>query len=143
MNVKKLLANPRFRWESHTAPDPDRLEQFLRSAPDNLPRTYVKFIQQTNGGTGPNPFDTGPLEIWPVERVLERNEALDIAHHMPGFFAFGENGQGSVYLFDLREPDGAPVCSIDAGASEDAEPKLLRKSFSEALESTMLVRERI
>ena len=143
MNVEKLLANPRFRWESRPAPDSDNLEHFLRSAPDNLPRTYVKFMRQTNGGTGPNPFDTGPFEIWPVERVIERNEALDTVHQLPGFFAFGENGQGAVYLFDLREPDGAPVCSIEAEASDDTDPKVLRKSFSEALESTMLVRERI
>ncbi len=141
MNVDKLLANPRFRWEPRTAPGPDALEGFLAEAPDNLPRTYVKFLRKTNGGSGPNPFDPGPLEVWPVEELLERNARLGLAERAPGFFAFGGNGEESVYVFDLRAPDGAPVCSLSRDESEP--PKLLRGSFSEALESTMLVRTRI
>jgi hypothetical protein len=139
MNIEKLLANPRFRWERSSAPDPVNLQKFLQSAPANLPRTYLRLLKESNGGRGPNPFDAGEFVLWAVEQVGERNDRLGVADRHPGFFAFAENGAGRVYLFDLRAPDGAPVCSISADASADEDPKQLRNSFSEALESMMLV----
>jgi hypothetical protein len=139
MNVEKLLANPRFRWERAPAPDPQTLQSFLRSAPPNLPRTYLRLLQQTNGGRGPNPFDAGPFELWPAEEVVRRNQRLSLAERAPGYFGFADNGAGRVYLFDLRASDGAPVCSIAADPADGDEPKQLRGSFSEALESMMLV----
>jgi hypothetical protein len=139
MNVEKLLANPRFRWERAPAPDPQILQGFLRSAPPNLPRTYVRLIQQTNGGFGPNPFDSGPFALWPVEEIERRNQRLGLGERAPGYFAFADNGGGRVYLFDLRASDGAPVCSIAGEPSDGEEPKQLRSSFSEALESMVLV----
>jgi hypothetical protein len=139
MNVEKLLANPRFRWEREPAPDPQTLQSFLRSAPANLPRTYVRLLQQTNGGTGPNPFDSGAFALWPVEDVPRRNQRFGLAGRAPGYYGFADNGAGTVYLFDLRAPDGAPVCSIPAEPVEGEQPKQLRGSFSEALESMMLV----
>jgi hypothetical protein len=96
-------------------------------------------IQETNGGRGPNPFDAGWFELWPVDEVARRNHRLAIAERFPGFFAFADNGSGRTYLFDLRAPDGAPVCSIGSDPLEGEEPKQLRSSFSEALESMMLV----
>jgi hypothetical protein len=139
MNIEKLLANPRFRWESAPPADPAALQSFLRSAPGNLPRTYVRLLQQSNGGRGPNPFDSGPFELWPVEGAVARNARLGVAERTPGFFAFADNGAGRVYLFDLRASDGAPVCSIASDPVDAEEPKQLRGSFSEALESMMLV----
>jgi len=141
MNIEKLLANPRFRWEREAAPDPVSLEKFLQSAPSNLPRTYVRLLKASNGGRAPNPFDEGDFVLWPVEQVGPRNDALELERRCPGFFAFAESAGGRVYVFDLREPDGAPVCTISADPSSGEEPKQLRSSFSEALESMMLVRD--
>jgi SMI1/KNR4 family protein SUKH-1 len=138
MNIEKLLANPRFRWERAPAPDPQILQDFLSSAPPNLPRTYVRLLQQSNGGSGPNPFDSGAFALWPVEEIGRRNQRFGLAERAPGYFGFADNGAGRVYLFDLRAPDGAPVCSI-AEPADGEEPKQLRSSFSEALESMMLV----
>ena len=121
MNVDKLLANPRFRWESRTPPEPEVLERALAASPENLPRTYLRFLRRTNGGSGPNPFDPGPLEVWPAEELPDRNEQLGIAERAPGFFAFGGNGGEQVYLFDLRAPDGAPVCSFSRDGERPAE----------------------
>jgi hypothetical protein len=139
MNIEKLLANPRFRWQRVSPPDPLTLQKFLQSAPPNLPRTYVRLLQETNGGQGPNPFDPGDFVLWPIEQVGPGNDRLEIGRRYPGFFAFAENGSGRVYVFDLRAPDGAPVCSISSAPSAGEEPKQLRNSFSEALESMMLV----
>lgn len=138
MNIEKLLANPRFRWERVSAPDPVTLQKFLQSAPPNLPKTYVRLLQETNGGSGPNPFDPGHFALWPIEQVGPRNDRLELSRRYPGFFAFAENGAGRVYVFDLRAPDGAPVCSIPADPASSEPPKRLRSSFSEALESMML-----
>jgi hypothetical protein len=104
-----------------------------------LPRTYIRLLQQTNGGVGPNPFDSGPFQLWRVEDALERNQRFGVAERAPGYFGFADNGAGRLYLFDLRAPDGAPVCSIAQEPTDGDEPKQLRSSFSEALESMMLV----
>jgi len=138
MNIEKLLANPRFRWESAPPAESAALQTFLHSAPPNLPRTYLRLLQQSNGGSGPNPFDSGRFELWPVETAVARNARLGVGERTPGFFAFADNGADRVYLFDLRASDGAPVCSIGSEPGDAEDPKQLRASFSEALESMML-----
>jgi len=134
MDVEKLLASPHFKWERREPADREALEGFRTAAPPNLPNTYLKFMRATNGGSGEGPFNAGWVEVWPVGEAMERNEELGILQRLPGFFAFGSDGADRVYVFDIREEDGAAVCSVSAEKVEAGGVDELTGSFSEFLQ---------
>ncbi len=139
MDVQKLLRNPRFRLEQGGAAEPGQVKQFREAAPPNLPRTYLRFMEACNGARGKIPYETGFLELWPLERALERNREHGLARSLPGFFAFGSDGADELFLFDLRKDDGAAVCSVSAKAPSAASVVPITKSFSEFLEGITLM----
>lgn len=139
MDVQKLLRNPRFRLERGREADPACVKQFEHEAPPNLPRTYLRFMQACNGARGRIPYDTGFLDLWPLERVIERNREHHIDRDLPGFFAFGTDGGDELYLFDLRKDDGAPVCSVSTKDLEPGSVAPLTNSFSEFLEGIVMM----
>ena len=139
MDVQKLLRNPRFRLEQGGPAQPEAVKQFSEAAPANLPRTYLRFMQACNGARGKIPYETGYLELWPLERALERNREHGVAKSLPGFFAFGGDGADELFLFDLRKDDGAAVCSISAKAANAASVAPITKSFSEFLEGIVMM----
>ena len=139
MDVQKLLRNPRFRLARDPAPDPVQVKQFWEHAPPNLPRTYVRFMEACDHARGKIPYDTGYIEFFPIERVLDENRAHKIDESLPGFFAFGSDGGDELYVFDLRKDDGAPVCSVSAKAASVSEVSPLTNSFSEFLEGIVMM----
>lgn len=138
MNVATLLQDPRFRLEQREAPPPETLQSFRSSAPDNLPRTYLRFMQACNGAAGPAPFGSGTIDIWPVSDVLERQEALSGAEGLDGYFAFASDESGQLFVFDLRAEDGAAVGLVaPADPAEDGKGHVdvVSGSFSEFLQN--------
>ena len=139
MDVQKLLRNPRFRLEQGNEAKPDLVKQFQHDAPPNLPRTYLRFMQACNGARGKIPYDTGYIEFFSVERVLDENRAHHLSQSLPGFFAFGSDGGDELYVFDLRKDDGAPVCSVSTKDASPAKVAPLTNSFSEFLEGIVMM----
>jgi SMI1/KNR4 family protein SUKH-1 len=139
MDVQKLLRNPRFRLSRDPAPEPSQVKQFYEHAPPNLPRTYVRFLEACDHARGKIPYDTGYIEFFSVDRVLDENAAHKVPQSLPGFFAFGTDGGDELYLFDLRKEDGAPVCSVSSKSSTVAGVSPLTNSFSEFLEGIVMM----
>jgi hypothetical protein len=139
MDVQKLLRNPRFRLEQGDEATPDLVKQFQHDAPPNVPRTYLRFMQACNGARGKIPYDTGFIELWPLERVLDRNREYGIDRELPGYFAFGTDGADELFVFDLRKDDGAPVCAVPAKSASAAKVTPLTNSFSEFLEGIVMM----
>ena len=139
MDVQKLLRNPRFRLEQGTEASPDLVKQFQDHAPPNLPRTYLRFMQACNGARGKIPYDTGFIEFWPLEGAIARNREYGVGRDLPGFFAFGTDGEDELYLFDLRKDDGAPVCSVSTKEPTAGKVTRLTNSFSEFLEGIVMM----
>lgn len=139
MDVQKLLRNPRFRLEQGGAAEPGRVKQFQEAAPRNLPRTYLRFMRGCDGARGKIPYATGYLDLWPLDRALEKNREHGVATALPGFFAFGSDGEDEIYLFDLRKEDGAAVCSVSTKNASAAAVAPITKSFSEFLEGIMMM----
>ena len=139
MDVQKLLRNPRFRLEQGGPAQPGAVKQFEEAAPANLPRTYLRFMSACNGARGRIPYDTGYLELWPLERALAENREHGLGKSLPGFFAFGGDGADELFLFDLRKDDGAAVCSISAKTPNTGAVEPITKSFSEFLEGIVMM----
>ena len=139
MDVQKLLRNPRFRLDRDPAPDPSTVKQFQEHAPPNLPRTYVRFMEACSRARGKIPYDTGYIEFFPLDRVLDRNREHGISQSLSGFFAFGSDGADELFVFDLRKEDGAPVCSVSAKAPSTGSLSPITNSFSEFLEGIVMM----
>jgi hypothetical protein len=139
MDVQKLLRNPRFRLELGDAAGPETVKQFQQAAPPNLPRTYLRFMSACNGARGKIPYETGYIEFWPLERVLDKNREHEVADSLSGFFAFGSDGADELFLFDLRKDDGAAVCSVSTKTAKATAVAPITKSFSEFLEGIVMM----
>jgi hypothetical protein len=135
MDVQKLLRNPRFRLERAPAPQDTTLKQFQNHVPPNLPRTYVRFMEACNGARGKIPYDTGYIEFFTLDEVIERSSVGSL----PGFFAFGTDGGDGLFVFDLRNDDGAPVCSVSAKTLSVDAVSPITNSFSEFLEGIVMM----
>jgi hypothetical protein len=139
MNIQKILENPRFRLETMEPAGVAVVNDFLQRAPENLPVKYLHFMQATDGARGNVPYDSGYLEIWPLEETLDKQTGYGMKDSLSGFFAFGSDGSGRRYVFDLRESDGAAVYSVadKTPAEETLEP--IAASFSQFLEHIALM----
>jgi len=74
-----------------------------------LPKDYAEFLRHANGGEG----FVGPdyIILWPVEDLLDLNQAYQVGDYAPGLFLFGSNGGGEALAFDLRV-ETTPVVSV-------------------------------
>src|SRR5215472_3401543 len=139
MDVQKLLGKPSFRLDRDPAPNPVQVKQFQEHAPQNLPRTYVRFLESCSGARGKIPCDTGYIEFFAAEAALDQNRKHHVGENLPGFFAFGSDGGDELYVFDLRGEDGAPVCCVSSKATDIAGVSRITNSFSEFLEGIVLM----
>ncbi len=134
MNIHKILDNPRFRLKKMNPTEEEVMRDFRAKAPDNLPVKYLHFMQVTDGAKGDVPYDSGYIEIWPVEETLDKQAGYGNSDSLAGFFAFGTDGSGRDYLFDLRDADGAAVYSVPHEEPEHERLEHIAPSFSQFLE---------
>jgi SMI1-KNR4 cell-wall len=75
-----------------------------------LPRDYVEFLKQSNGGEG---FvgRSACLILWNAENLAEMQRAYEVDTYAPGLLIFGSDGGGEAYGFDTRVPNW-PVVSV-------------------------------
>ena len=139
MNIQKILMNPRFKLERSDPAPPEALKNFLEKAPANLPVKYVQFMKACDGAKGDVPYDSGYIEIWPIEQALEKQAGYGLETTLPGFFAFASDGSDRVFVFDLRQPDGAAVLSTDASRPDKDDLEDIAPSFSQFLEHITLM----
>jgi hypothetical protein len=139
MNIQKILENPRFRLETMKPAGAAVVNEFLQRAPENLPVKYLHFMQASDGARGRVPYDSGYLEIWPLEEALDKQAGCGTDDSLAGFFAFGTDGSGRSFVFDLRESDGAAVYSVpdETPGQDSLEP--IAGSFSQFLEHIALM----
>lgn len=60
-----------------------------------LPEDLVDFYKESNGAEGPV-GDQGYIQLWPLEILEKRNNALQVAKNLPNTLIFASNG-GSFY----------------------------------------------
>jgi hypothetical protein len=139
MNIQKILGNPRFRLEKMQPAGTAEYQEFREQAPDNLPVKYLHFMQATDGARGAVPYDSGYIEIWPLEEALNKQAGYGTDDSLAGFFAFGSDGSARDYVFDLRGRDGAAVYSVPREKADSEHLEAIAGSFSEFLEHIALM----
>jgi SMI1 / KNR4 family (SUKH-1) len=77
------------------------LEQFRQEVGFDLPRDYVEFLQQSDGGEGwigPNAY----VIFYRLTELAEWIKVYQFDEFARGFFIFGSDGGGEAYAFDIR-----------------------------------------
>ena len=78
--------------------DPEALHR-LRSQLGQLPERYVSFLAGSNGGEGDLGVDPGWFVVWPIEEAAVASAEYEVPTYLPGYFAFGGNGGGELFVF--------------------------------------------
>jgi hypothetical protein len=90
-------------WLEFSANPPahrDAITKFEAEKSISLPKEYVDFLLRMNGGYGF--VGEAYFTFWRIEELIEDNKGYGITENAPGLLAFGSNGGGEAYAFDMR-----------------------------------------
>lgn len=83
-----------------------------------MPAAYWDYLAQGRPLQGRLRIDPLAFELWPVDELIELNEAYGIEEHLPGFFAFGTDGGDEVLAFDPKHAVFmVPIIGMDRDAA--------------------------
>ncbi len=80
--------------------DPSVVEGLSSSLEVSLPRDYLDFLRQHNGGEGF--IGDRYIVLWKAEELADFNREYEVDKYAPGIVLFGSNGGGEGYGFDTR-----------------------------------------
>lgn len=90
-------------WREFSANPPAdsrAIKEFEALSHVQLPQDYVCFLRKMNGGEGE--FGEAYFKLWSLKLIVENNKGYKVEEFWPGFLAFGSDGGGEAFGFDLR-----------------------------------------
>lgn len=75
----------------------------------NLPRDYLDFLRQHNGGEGF--IGDNYIVFWKAEELADFNREYEVEKYAPGILLFGSDGGGEGYGFDTKS-DTTPIVRV-------------------------------
>ncbi len=90
-------------WREFSANPPadqQAIEEFEAQVRIQLPHDYVSFLRKMNGGEGN--FGEAYLSMWNIDWSVKCHKFNVAEDNWPGFLAFGSDGGGEQFGFDLR-----------------------------------------
>jgi hypothetical protein len=96
------------------------IRQFEMTLGRPLSADYTAFLLYANGGEG-WVGDNGYISLWPLEEILEANKSCGFDEFAPHLLAFGSDGGGEAFAFNMRVNE-MPVVMVDYIAIEDERP---------------------
>jgi hypothetical protein len=119
MDLLRILEDTTADWYRQ-APAPEKaIQALIRESGLDLPEEYLTLLRYSNGGEGELAVEPLWFVIFPVQDALERNQGLQIAKRLPGYFAFGSSGGGCSLLFNTRENRPWKVYWVDDVGMEE------------------------
>jgi hypothetical protein len=104
----------------------------LRTAYPTLPESYFAFLEASNGAEGDLGVHPGWVVVWPAEEALEATIQYQLPEYLPGYFAFGGNGGGELFVFLIEGHSvERPVYMVPAVGMAATELQQLAPSFDE------------
>lgn len=104
----------------------------LRERYRNLPEPYVSFLERINGAEGELGVEPGWFVIWPAEEAAIATDEYQMPTYLPGYFTFGGNGGGELFVFSLGEDNqDRPVFMVPAIGMALEELQQIAPSFVE------------
>jgi hypothetical protein len=106
MNINERIFN---KFKQNSPASMSAIQEFHKKTGLNLRNDYAELLLQTNGGEGF--IGQNYLILWPLEKLIELNEAYQVKEYAPGLFLFGSDGGGEAFSFDYRS-DAIPLVSV-------------------------------
>lgn len=103
MDLLTILEDRAADWYRQAPAPEEAIQALIRDTGLDFPEEYLGLLRYSNGGEGELAVDPLWFVIFPVQDVVERNQGLQIAKWLPGYFAFGSSGGGCSLLFNTRE----------------------------------------
>jgi hypothetical protein len=88
--------------------DPSVVEALSSRLKVPLPRDYLDFLRQHNGGEGF--VGDNYIILWKAEELADFNREYEVGKYAPGIVLFGSDGGGEGYGFDTRSAAMPIVC---------------------------------
>jgi hypothetical protein len=96
-----------------------------------VPKDYLDFLRISNGGEGSLPVQPWWFVIWAAETIIERWIAYEMEEYIPGYLAFGSNGGGEAFVFNLNAATPERVYIMPFIGMEPGQEILVASSFKE------------
>jgi hypothetical protein len=129
LDKKQLLA----KFNGNPPTNRSAISKFEFESRVKLPDDFALFLQQMNGGDGF--IGDAYVILWPVQELLEKNQAYEVADSAPGLLLFGSDGGGEAFAFDTRSLEmpivAVPFIGMEMEAALPIAPNF--NSFLEAL----------
>jgi hypothetical protein len=102
---------------------------FLENINFELPKGFIEFYEQSNGGilSGENVY----VDLWPLPDMIALNKNYEVDKYAPDFFIFGSDDGGTAYCIEKKTAFIYDMQFI--GMPEDA--RFICKNFNEFLQS--------
>jgi hypothetical protein len=100
------------KWHKQTPCSEEELQALVGRATVQLPPEYVAYLRESNGGGGDIGVEPGWIEFWRAKEVPENNRGYEVQLAVPGFYAFGSDGDGEMFAFDTRAGKPWPIVMI-------------------------------
>ena len=125
---KEILA----KFASNPPANPSAILQVQTDLRVDLPKSYLQFMSERNGGEGF--VGDNYLMLWRIEELAELNRSYEVATYAPGLILFGSNGGGEGFAFDFRGPS-AEIVSVPFVGMDISLVRLVSKGFEEFLKA--------
>jgi hypothetical protein len=126
-----LIEDQASDWHRGSPASETAIRRLISESGCDLPAAYLDFLRGSNGGEGQLGIEPGWFQLWPAEEVLELNEAYEVREALPGYFAFGGNGGGEMFVFKVSDAASSKVYMAPFIPLEEAEAVLIAGSFEE------------
>jgi hypothetical protein len=103
MDLLRILEDTTADWSRKAPALEEGIQALIKETGLDFPEEYLSLLRYSNGGEGELAVDPLWFVIFPVEEVIDRNNSVEVAKELPGYFAFGSNGGGELLLFNTRE----------------------------------------
>jgi SMI1 / KNR4 family (SUKH-1) len=88
---------------------PHTIDALSSALGSSLPRSYLDFLQQHNGGEGF--IGENYIILWKAEELVDFNREYEVDKYAPGILLFASTGGGEGYGFDTQSTS-LPIVQI-------------------------------
>jgi hypothetical protein len=92
----------------------------------------LTYLCKSNGAEGDLGIPPGWFVVWAAEEAAVASAEYEVPTYLPGYFAFGGNGGGELFVFQLTgSADDRPVFMVPAIGMSPSELLRVAESFAE------------
>lgn len=113
-------------WTKKTGASPEELAKLVEEFPEGIPKLYLEYLKESNGGEGNYPYFLPWIRLWPTDQILVENIDYQLPEYAPGYIAIGSccAEEELVLLRKVMDVD-SPVYAVNAVSVGDEDDNIL------------------